>query len=177
MVCYEITRVAGRDGAGTGAPIASSRAWYNPGPGFELSTILRCQPFSYTDPCLGAVSTVRRTFVWPTEEDRLKPGGERTLAKVSPQVFSVCLVVTSNEVEAGSRPRPRFFVNGRRISEVAKTASFTKVSNERWRIWENPQVLGYLDVHDVDGGSDGALKPVITRDEFKKTKGRRGTMH
>lgn len=27
---------------------------------------------------------------------------------------------------------------------------------------------------DVDGGSDGALKPVITRDEFKKTKGRRG---
>ena len=32
-------------------------------------------------------------------------------------------------------------------------------------------MIGYIDV--AGGGMDGALQPVITRDEFKRTKGRR----
>ena len=123
-----------------------------------------CQPFAYDDPSMGVLVQHKASFVWPPAS-----ATSRRL-KTTPQRINVCLVVTKKEVSK-RRFRPRFFVNGRRISEVAKTPSFAAVTSNRWSVWESPQVIGYIDV--AGGGMDGALQPVITRDEFKRTKGRR----
>jgi len=64
-----------------------------------------------------------------------------------------------------SRP-PRFFVKGRRIAEVIDTKTFFAASANRWKVWNHPQLLGYIDVL---GDDRGPLQPMITRDEFKQT--------
>jgi len=60
-------------------------------------------------------------------------------------------------------------VKGRRIGEVASVNSFAKASKHRWDVWSHPQLVGYID---VNGEDDGPLQPMITRDEFKNTRGR-----
>ena len=63
----------------------------------------------------------------------------------------------------------RFFASGRRIAGCGSTSSFAKLSSNRWTVWSHPQVVGYIDIR---GARDGPLQPVITRDEFKNTRGR-----
>ena len=63
----------------------------------------------------------------------------------------------------------RFFVSGRRIASCGATSSFARGSANRWTIWSNPCVVGYIDVR---GERGGPLQPVITRDEFKNTRHR-----
>ena len=69
----------------------------------------------------------------------------------------------------------RFFAGGRRISACGATPSFVKESRNRWTVWANPQVVGYIDIRSNNKESRGAgpLQPVITRDEFKNTRGRK----
>jgi len=67
----------------------------------------------------------------------------------------------------------RFFVSGRRIAPCGATASFARGSAQRWTLWSNPNVLGYIDMRGArDGAREGPLQPVITRDEFKNTRHR-----
>jgi len=63
----------------------------------------------------------------------------------------------------------RFFVGGRRIAACGGTPSFARQSVHRWTVWAHPQVVGFID---VVGSRTGPLQPVITRDEFKNTRGR-----
>ncbi|CAE8610157.1 unnamed protein product [Polarella glacialis] len=63
----------------------------------------------------------------------------------------------------------RFFAKGRRIGNIASITSFTKDSVHRWDVWSHPQLVGYVDIL---GSDTGALRPMITRDEFKHTRGR-----
>eukprot|EP01134_Creolimax_fragrantissima_P002206 CFRG2206T1 len=76
---------------------------------------------------------------------------------------SVHLKVTNQEYAGRT---PRFFSLGRRINEISKVQSFTKLSFHKGAIWSNPLIIGYIDVTD-------AVETVITRDEFKTGKERR----
>jgi len=85
------------------------------------------------------------------------------------QTARIVLSLGSME-QAQSLSRPaRFFVKGRRIGKAMEIKSFFKASENRWTVWNHPQVLGFIDVL---GNDEGPLRPVITRDEFKLTDGR-----
>merc|ERR1740124_469747 len=58
-----------------------------------------------------------------------------------------------------------FVAQGRRIHEVHEIKSFMKCSIARWSVWSHPNVVGYIEV-------GGIVEPVITRDEFRRTKNR-----
>lgn len=68
------------------------------------------------------------------------------------------------EVEAPGRTA-RFFARGRRINEVAEIRSFINKSVHRTSVWGHPHLLGYIEVGDL-------VRPVITRDDFDRGKGR-----
>ena len=117
-----------------------------------------CRPFDYADPALDAAAHVERVFTVAT------PGAS---ADAVPQTVRLSLAVVRTEV---NDRQPRFFVNGRRVSAVCATRSFTGVSAKRWTVWAHPLLVGYID---VDSPPGAPLQPVITRDEFKRTRGRR----
>lgn len=114
-----------------------------------------CRPFDYADPALDTAAVVEKVFTVSS------PGAEVL------QTVRLSLAVVRTEV---ADRQPRFFVNGRRVSAVCTTRSFTSVSNRRWTVWAHPLVVGYID---MDSPQGAALQPVITRDDFKRTRGRR----
>jgi len=69
-----------------------------------------------------------------------------------------------SEVEVPGRAA-RFFARGRRINEAADIKSFVKKSAHRTSVWGHPHLLGYIEVGDI-------VRPVITRDDFDRAKGR-----
>eukprot|EP00931_Biecheleriopsis_adriatica_P112973 TRINITY_DN8788_c0_g1_i1.p1 TRINITY_DN8788_c0_g1~~TRINITY_DN8788_c0_g1_i1.p1 ORF type:complete len:648 (-),score=156.97 TRINITY_DN8788_c0_g1_i1:19-1908(-) len=85
------------------------------------------------------------------------------------QRAEVLLAVASNTLAAAWQRPARFFAKGRRIGDVANVNSFAKGSVHRWDVWSHPQLVGYID---VIGSDEGPLRPMITRDEFKNTRGR-----
>eukprot|EP00300_Choanocystis_sp_HF-7_P004901 c13770_g1_i1.p1 GENE.c13770_g1_i1~~c13770_g1_i1.p1 ORF type:complete len:471 (-),score=118.74 c13770_g1_i1:656-2032(-) len=57
------------------------------------------------------------------------------------------------------------FSNGRRVSTLAQLQSFMRWSANRTYVWSHPSLVGFIEV-------GNALDPVITRDDFKRTKAR-----
>jgi len=109
-----------------------------------------CQPVSYSD-------------------NEMEMIINHTLSLGGGQTARVVLALGSME-QARLLSRPaRFFLKGRRIGETTEIKSFFKASENRWTVWNHPQVLGFIDVL---GSDEGPLRPVITRDEFKLTDGR-----
>lgn len=85
------------------------------------------------------------------------------------QIAKVMLAIGSMQQASSTDRRARFFVKGRRIGKVTDTKTFFSASANRWKVWNHPQLIGYIDVLGNDGGP---LQPMITRDEFKQTTGR-----
>lgn len=75
-----------------------------------------------------------------------------------------CDIVVSKSNLASKRVR--FFKRGRCIGEVAEVSSFLGDSAHGAQLWEHPSVCGRIEVGD-------ALEPVLTRDEFRRSAGRR----
>jgi hypothetical protein len=94
----------------------------------------------------------------------------RTIDLGGGQMAQTMLVVGSLDTAEEMRRPARFFVKGRRIGKTSDIRSFFSGSKNRWKVWSNPQVMGYIDVLGVDGGP---IQPVITRDEFKIVEGRK----
>jgi hypothetical protein len=59
----------------------------------------------------------------------------------------------------------RFFARGRRVNHVAEIKSFMRKSVYRTSVWGHPHLLGYVEVGEI-------VRPVITRDDFVRNKGR-----
>jgi hypothetical protein len=59
----------------------------------------------------------------------------------------------------------RFFARGRRINNVAEIKSFIRKSLFKTSVWGHPHLLGYIEVGEI-------VRPVITRDDFVRNKGR-----
>lgn len=131
----------------------------------SIVSIHRCEPFDYGDDKLGIIASISQSVVWP------HPEGSDATANIVPQRVNINLCVAKQPVNGRIS---RFFVNGRRIKEVAGTRSFVQYSKRRWTVWAHPNVLGYLDISNEEGTQHGgALQPVITRDEFKRTRYRK----
>jgi len=94
----------------------------------------------------------------------------RTIALGGGQMAQTMLVVGSLDKAEEMRRPARFFVKGRRIGKTSDIRSFFSGSKNRWKVWSNPQVMGYID---VIGDDSGPIRPVITRDEFKIVEGRK----
>jgi len=109
-----------------------------------------CKPVAYVDPDLDVVIN-----------GTIDLGG----GQVAQTLLAVGDLGKADEIK---RPA-RFFVKGRRIGKTAEIRSFFTGSRHRWTVWNNPQVMGYMDVIGCD---NGPLRPVITRDEFKRAEGR-----
>jgi len=60
----------------------------------------------------------------------------------------------------------RFFARGRRINNVAEIKSFIRKSAFKTSVWGHPHLLGFIEVGEI-------VRPVITRDDFVRNKGRR----
>jgi len=76
---------------------------------------------------------------------------------VVPQKVNIRLCVSSQPVQGRIA---RFFVNGRRIKEVAGTRSFTAYSKRRWTVWAHPNVLGFIDISNEEGSAQGGALQV-----------------
>jgi len=94
----------------------------------------------------------------------------RTISLGGGQMAQTMLVVGSLDKAEEMRRPARFFVKGRRIGKTSDIRSFFSGSPNRWKVWSNPQVMGYID---VIGDDSGPIRPVITRDEFKIVEGRK----
>jgi hypothetical protein len=105
-----------------------------------------CQPFRYRD----------------------VPGKDiqRTLKlELNGKTYQVDVHLKIADVEVPGRT-VRFFARGRRVNQVAEIKSFLRKSAYRTSVWGHPQLLGYIEVGEV-------VRPVITRDDFVRNKGRR----
>eukprot|EP00929_Paragymnodinium_shiwhaense_P119226 TRINITY_DN91106_c0_g1_i1.p1 TRINITY_DN91106_c0_g1~~TRINITY_DN91106_c0_g1_i1.p1 ORF type:complete len:662 (-),score=155.84 TRINITY_DN91106_c0_g1_i1:154-2139(-) len=86
------------------------------------------------------------------------------------QYAEVLLAVVPRK-EAKELERPvRFFGKGRRIQKVLDVKSFANGTGYRWDVWGHHQLVGYID---IKGSDNGPLRPVITRDDFVRTKDRK----
>ncbi|QDZ23574.1 hypothetical protein HOP50_10g61130 [Chloropicon primus] len=133
----------------------------------QIISFHRCEPFDYGKDSLGVIAAIDQSVVWP----ELEGDNGMKLSNVAPQKVNIRLCVSSQPVHGRIA---RFFVNGRRIKEVAGTRSFTAYSKRRWTVWAHPNVLGFIDISNEEGSAQGgALQPVITRDEFKRTRYRK----
>ena len=107
---------------------------------------LRCEPFRY----------------------REVPGRDiqRTLKlKLNGNTYPVEVHLKIADFEVPGRT-VRFFARGRRINHVAEIKSFIRKSVFRTSVWGHPHLLGYIEVGEV-------VRPVITRDDFVRNKGRK----
>jgi len=59
-----------------------------------------------------------------------------------------------------------FTSQGRRINEIYEVKSFMNMSRARYSCWNHPHVAGFIEVGHI-------IEPVITRDEFRRTKKRK----
>jgi len=110
-----------------------------------MSQPVSCEPFEY--------ATIPGTdFQRPLE---ISVGGR-------PYRVEVHLRVSDIQVPGRAA---RFFARGRRINEVAEIKSFIRKSVSRTSVWGHPNLLGYIEVGEI-------VKPVITRDDFQRSKGR-----
>ena len=100
---------------------------------------LRCQPFDYA-------SVEGEEFV---REIDVEHKGESRRIKVLLKVAAYAVAAR----------QARFFSLGRRISEVGNVQSFINKSKYKKALWGNPHLIGYIEVN-------GAVEPVLTRDEF-----------
>lgn len=90
---------------------------------------------------------------------------ERTLnLKYNGAIYPVEIHLKVAEVEAPGRT-VRFFARGRRVNQVAEIKSFIRKSAYRTSVWGHPHLLGYIEVGEI-------VRPVITRDDFVRSKGR-----
>ena len=80
------------------------------------------------------------------------------------RIYPVEVRLKVAEIEVPGRAA-RFFARGRRINEVAEIKSFIRRSAHRTSTWGHPHLLGYIEVGEI-------VQPVITRDDFRQTKGR-----
>src|SRR6266542_3642623 len=80
------------------------------------------------------------------------------------RIYPVEVRLKVAEIEVPGRAA-RFFARGRRINEVAEIKSFIRRSLHRTGTWGHPHLLGYIEVGEI-------VHPVITRDDFRQTKGR-----
>ena len=132
--------------------------------GVDIVSVHRCEPFDYSNEKLGVIASINQSVVWPPLE-------MSSDMNIVPQRVNINLAVASKPVNGRIS---RFFVNGRRIKEVAGTRSFVQYSKRRWTVWAHPNVVGFLDISNEEGTQHGgALQPVITRDEFKRTRYRK----
>jgi len=102
----------------------------------------------------------------PFDYDQV-PGEDfhRTLdLELSGQIHPVEVHLKVANVEVPGR-RARFFARGRRINEVGEIKSFIRKSGHRTSVWGHPHLLGYIEVGEI-------VRPVITRDDFQRSKGR-----
>ena len=143
-------------------------------PSAEASMMRQCQPVDYAALCPGA-----------SVNQEVELGGGQVavcnlcvlpLASARRPRASAAAGTTTAEAAEGELPPmdgeaspARFFVGGRRIATCAATPSFARLSANRWTVWAHPQVVGFIDIL---GPRNGPLQPVITRDEFKNTRGR-----
>lgn len=74
-----------------------------------------------------------------------------------------CRMVVGRHLIPGKKVR--FFKHGRCISQVSEMKSFMQVSKVSEKLWDHPGLCGYIEVGSL-------LEPVITRDEFTKTRNR-----
>ena len=124
----------------------------------ELAVDRLCQPVDYAALCPGA--SVRKS---------VDLGGGQE-AECNLCVLPTATALQSEQsITPGEQRSARFFASGRRIKSCGSTPSFAQQSENRWTIWSHPQVVGFIDVR---GSRSGPLQPVITRDEFKNTRGR-----
>src|SRR5258706_1585212 len=107
--------------------------------------ILQCEPFDYSQ---------------IAGEDF-----QRSLElELNGRIYPVEVRLKVADIEVPGRAA-RFFARGRRINEMAEIKSFIRRSIHRTSIWGHPHLLGY-----IEGGE--IVQPVITRDDFRQTKGR-----
>ncbi len=106
---------------------------------------LRCQPFRY-------------------EEVPGKAIQHRLMLKFKGKIYPVDVYLKVADVEVPGRI-VRFFARGRRINQVAEIKSFIRKSAYRTSVWGHPHLLGYIEVGEI-------VRPVITRDDFVRNKGR-----
>ncbi len=72
-------------------------------------------------------------------------------------------IVVQSRILPSSRP-VRFFAKGRSIAEASQLQSFMEASQYKAALWEHPAVTGLVEVE--------GLEPVLTRDEFKRSRAR-----
>ncbi len=72
-------------------------------------------------------------------------------------------VVVQNRLSSSPRP-VRFFAKGRSIAAASHLHSFMEASQYKAALWEHPAVTGLIEVE--------GLEPVLTRDEFKRSRAR-----
>jgi len=107
---------------------------------------LRCEPFRYQE-VPGRV--IHRTL-------KMKLNGD---------MYPVEVYLKIADFEVPGRTI-RFFARGRRINHVAEIKSFIRKSVFRTSVWGHPHLLGYIEVGEI-------VRPVITRDDFVRNKGRK----
>ncbi|MDX1521225.1 MAG: hypothetical protein R3264_06335, partial [Anaerolineae bacterium] len=80
------------------------------------------------------------------------------------QIYPVDVHLKIADFEVPGR-NVRFFARGRRINHVTEIKSFIRKSVYRTSVWGHPHLLGYIEVGEL-------VRPVITRDDFVRNKGR-----
>ena len=106
---------------------------------------MRCEPFRYRD--------IPGTDLQHSLDLKFKD-----------RSFPVEVHLKVAEVEVPGRT-VRFFARGRRVNHVAEIKSFIRKSVYRTSVWGHPHLLGYIEVGKI-------VRPVITRDDFVRNKGR-----
>lgn len=90
---------------------------------------------------------------------------ERTLKlEFQEKTYPIEVHVKIADVEVPGRT-VRFFARGRRVNQVSEIKSFIRKSAYRTSVWGHPHLLGYIEVGEL-------VRPVITRDDFVRNKGR-----
>jgi hypothetical protein len=135
----------------TAAEAGRNRAEETPtgeGGGGEEATAVQCRPFDYA-----AVpgADFKRSLLHTTAAEGSEP---------TPRL-RIHLKVATREYEG---QRARVFLLGRRINEIGSIPSFIRQSKLKQQLWSHPQLVGYIEVDDIE--------PVITRDEFKQNQAR-----
>jgi hypothetical protein len=109
----------------------------------------------------------------PGDQPNSKPALAHPMAAASaasaaarpPQLLGQLRVHVVVQSRLSSSPRPvRFFAKGRSIAAASHLQSFMEASQYKAALWEHPAVTGLVEVE--------GLEPVLTRDEFKRSRAR-----
>ena len=106
---------------------------------------VQCQPFRYRDV---PGQSIQRTLILNFKDE----------------TYPIEVHLKIADVEVPGRTA-RFFARGRRVNQVSEIKSFIRKSAYRTSVWGHPHLLGYIEVGEL-------VRPVITRDDFVRNKGR-----